>query len=245
MQSVVVSEEETVRAEAVPPPFELVEPRDPGPTYFTLKRLIDVATSMIALLVGFPLWLLIAMLIKATSRGPVLYRTTTLGLRGRPFVIYKFRTMRAGASEALHREWITRYVLDDQPFSVRESSNGVVKPVYKVVGDPRVTSFGAFLRRSGLDEVPQFVNVLRGEMSVVGPRSPRPFEYEHYTPWARQRVNVMPGITGLYQVTARSAASFTEMVALDLEYARRRSTRLDLSIMMRTVPVMLLGKGGY
>jgi lipopolysaccharide/colanic/teichoic acid biosynthesis glycosyltransferase len=245
MQSVIGSGERAARAEAAAPRFEIVEPRDPGPRYFALKRLIDVAASAAALLLGLPLWLLIAALIKATSRGPVLYRTTTLGLGGRPFMIYKFRTMRADSSEVLHREWIARYVQDDQPFAVRESPNGAVKPVYKVVGDHRVTPFGTFLRRSGLDEVPQFVNVLRGEMSIVGPRSPRPFEYEHYDQWAKQRVNVLPGITGLYQVTARSTASFTEMVALDLEYARRRSTRLDLSIMVRTLPVMLLGKGGY
>lgn len=245
MQSVIGSGERATRAEAAAPRFEIVEPRDPGPFYFAVKRLIDVTVSAAALLLGLPLWLLIAGLIKATSRGPVLYRTTTLGLGGRPFMLYKFRTMRADSSEALHREWIARYVLDDQPFAVRESTNGPVKRVYKVVGDPRVTPFGTFLRRSGLDEVPQFVNVLRGEMSIVGPRSPRPFEYEHYDQWAKQRVSVLPGITGLYQVTARSTASFTEMVALDLEYARRRSTGLDLSIMVRTIPVMLLGKGGY
>ena len=245
MQAVIGSGERASRTEVEAPRYEIVEPRDPGLHYFALKRLIDVTTSAIALLVGLPLWLLIAALIKATSRGPVLYRTITLGIGGRPFMIYKFRTMRVDSSEALHREWITRYVLDDQPFTVRESTNGAVKPVYKVVGDPRVTRFGTLLRRSGLDEVPQFVNVLRGEMSVVGPRSPRPFEYEHYDAWAKQRVNVLPGITGLYQVTARSTASFTEMVALDLEYSRRRSCGLDLSIMVRTIPVMLRGKGGY
>jgi lipopolysaccharide/colanic/teichoic acid biosynthesis glycosyltransferase len=218
---------------------------DPGTAYHVSKRLIDVAVSALALTLLSPVWALIAAAIKWTTPGPMLYRTPSLGRNARPFTLYKFRTMVDGADEAVHRKWIAGYVKRDQPFAVRKGEDGTPEQVFKIVNDPRVTPLGRWLRRTGLDEVPQFINVLRGEMSVVGPRSPRPFEYEHYDDRARRRVTIKPGITGLYQVTARATASFSQMVALDLEYARRRSILLDVSIMVRTVPVMVLGRGGF
>ena len=218
---------------------------DPGRVYLIVKRGIDLTVALASLVLLSPAWILIAIAVKLTSRGPVFYKTTSLGLNARPFVLYKFRTMIAGADERVHRRWVAQYVKRDAPFEVRNGVDGTPGPLYKVVNDARVTTLGNYLRRTGLDEVPQFINVLRGEVSVVGPRSPRPFEYEHYDDWAKQRIRVQPGITGLYQVTARSTASFSEMVKLDLDYARRRSTVLDLWIMLRTIPVMVLSKGGY
>lgn len=221
-----------------------VEPGD-SLAYAVAKRAIDLAVSLIALAAFAPLWLAIAAGVKLTSPGPIFYVTETLGRDGKPFRIYKFRTMVARADESVHREFIANYVRENKPFAVEIGPDGRERPVYKVVNDTRITWFGRWLRRTGLDEVPQFLNVLRGEMSVVGPRSPRPFEFDHYEDWHKQRVAVLPGITGLYQVTGRSQASFDEMVRLDLEYIARRTLWLDVSIMLRTVPVMLFGKGGY
>jgi lipopolysaccharide/colanic/teichoic acid biosynthesis glycosyltransferase len=209
------------------------------------KRALDLVVAAIVLTVLSPLWLAIAVGIKLTSPGPVLYITESLGMGGRPFRLYKFRTMRHNADEGTHRAFVADYVKQNRPFAVTVGRDGVERRIYKVVNDPRVTPFGASLRRTGLDEIPQLLNVLRGEMSIVGPRSPRPFEYEHYEEWHKTRLAVPQGITGLYQVTARSTAAFDEMVRLDIEYIRRRNFWLDVQIMARTIPVMLFGKGGY
>jgi lipopolysaccharide/colanic/teichoic acid biosynthesis glycosyltransferase len=213
--------------------------------YLLAKRVLDVALSLAAIIVFLPLWVGIAVAIKLTSPGPVFYVTESLAMGGRPFRLYKFRTMEHRADERIHREFIASYVRENKPFAVEIGPDGERRSVFKVVNDPRVTPFGRLLRRSGLDEAPQFINVLRGEMSIVGPRSPRPFEYEHYQEWHKQRLTVPQGITGLYQVTARSRASFDDMVRIDLEYIRRRSLWLDLRIIGLTIPVMLFGKGGY
>ncbi len=207
--------------------------------YAAAKRALDVAVVLVVLALGLPVWLLIALLIKLTSAGPVFYRGTVIGRGGRPFRYYKFRTMVAGGDNTAHKQWLEQFVKQDAAFA--EDASG--KKVFKVIDDPRITSVGRWLRKLSLDEVPQMLNVLTGDMSLVGPRPPVPYEYEHYDDWAKQRLSVPPGITGLYQVTARSQVGFSGMVAIDLDYIRRRSLWLDLQIMLKTPVVMLLGKG--
>jgi lipopolysaccharide/colanic/teichoic acid biosynthesis glycosyltransferase len=209
----------------------------PKAWYAAVKRLLDVVVAGVVLVIGAPLWLAIAVAIRLTSPGPALYRGPVVGLGGRTFTYYKFRSMRPG-DDSHHREWLRDFVRADKPFLDSEG-----EPVYKAVNDARITPVGRFVRRFSLDEVPQLINVLRGEMSIVGPRPPIPAEYEVYDEPARRRLAVRPGITGLYQVTARSRVPFSEMLAIDLDYIRRRSLGLDLWIMLRTVGAMLQGEG--
>jgi len=215
------------------------------PAYEAAKRAIDVVIALLALAILSPLWLAIALAVKLSSPGPILFRADAVGRYGRPYWCLKFRTMRIDGDDSHHRDWVRGYVLENKPYAVVRDATGREERLFKVVHDPRVTSVGRVLRRTGLDEAPQFVNVLRGEMSIVGPRPPRVFEYEHYGDRQRHRLDVRPGITGLYQVTARARASFDEVVALDFEYIRRRSLWLDLQIMARTIPVMVFGRGGF
>ncbi|MER2600685.1 MAG: sugar transferase [Caldilineales bacterium] len=207
--------------------------------YRTAKRTLDIVIAAAVLLLGLPIWLVIALLVKRSSPGPVFYRGTVIGRGGAPFRYYKFRTMITGGDNSAHRQWLEQFVKQDAAFS--EGPGG--QKVFKVVNDPRVTRIGRVLRKLSLDEAPQMLNVLRGDMSLVGPRPPVPYEYEHYDDWAKQRLSVPPGITGLYQVTARSQVGFSGMAAIDLDYIRRRSVWLDLWIMLKTPLVMLLGKG--
>lgn len=203
------------------------------PGYDAVKRSLDLAVAGAALVLLGPIWLAIGILVRVTSPGPALYRAPVIGKDGRRFTYYKFRSMVAG-DDRHHKEWLRDFVTRDAPYRHR---------VYKVEADPRVTPVGRVLRRLSLDEVPQLINVLRGEMSIIGPRPPIPFEYELYDERARRRLAVKPGLTGLYQVTARSQVPFSRMLALDLEYIERRSLGLDLAIMLRTVGVMLTGRG--
>jgi len=202
--------------------------------YEAASRALDVLVAGVVLVGLGPLWLAIAVLIRATSPGPALHRATVIGRRGERFTYLKFRTMVVGGDDRHHRRWLREFVTRDAPY--RDG-------VFKVVGDSRITPVGRVLRRFSLDEVPQLVNVLRGEMSVVGPRPPLPYEWALYDDAAQRRLAVRPGITGLYQVTARSQVPFSGMLALDLDYIHRRSLGLDLSIMVRTVWVMLTGRG--
>jgi lipopolysaccharide/colanic/teichoic acid biosynthesis glycosyltransferase len=208
-----------------------------SPAYELSKRTIDIAVAAGALILISPIWAVIAAAIRVTTPGPALYRATVIGRGGVPFTYFKFRSMVAG-DDSHHVEWLREFVRQDLPYV---DSGGSL--IYKAVGDPRVTRVGRLLRRSSLDEVPQLLNVLRGDMSLVGPRPPLPAEYEHYDERARQRLAVLPGITGLYQVTARSRVPFSGMLALDLEYIQRRSLALDLSILVRTVGAILRGSG--
>lgn len=207
--------------------------------YRTAKRTLDVLVAAAVLLLGLPVWLVIALLIKRSSPGPLFYRGTVIGRGGNPFRYYKFRTMITGGDNSAHKQWLEQFVKQDAAFS--EGPGG--QKVFKMVNDPRITRVGRVLRKLSLDEVPQMLNVLQGDMSLVGPRPPVPYEYEHYDEVAKQRLSVTPGITGLYQVTARSQVGFSGMAAIDLDYIRRRSIWLDLWIMLKTPLVMLLGKG--
>lgn len=216
----------------------------PQPLYEAGKCVLDVIIALLVLALGAPLWALIAVMVKLTTPGPALYcQRRVVGKGGREFTVYKFRTMHHNNDDTLHKHAVARF-LDGQPLGVVEH-NGCEVPVYKLTHDPRVTRFGRILRKTGLDEVPQFLNVLHGDMSVVGPRQPLYYEYERYDERQRHRLDVLPGLTGLYQVTARSRATFVEMIEIDLEYIQRRSFWLDLKIIALTPWVMLTGKGAH
>lgn len=206
-----------------------------------LKRMIDVTVSLGVLVLGFPFFLAIALLIKITSKGPVFFRQERIGEDGGVFGLFKFRTMRTDCDDSLHREFTRNFIHGRLPESSLDEKNG---SVYKMVDDPRVTAVGGFLRKTSLDELPQFINILKGEMTIVGPRPPLPYEYECYDEWHKLRLKVRPGLTGLWQVSGRSSVPFQEMVMMDIYYIERWSLLLDLKIMLRTLPVMLAGTGG-
>jgi exopolysaccharide biosynthesis polyprenyl glycosylphosphotransferase len=207
-----------------------------------LKRLGDILVSLLVLVLGFPFLCAIALLIKITSKGSVFYSQERVGEDGRAFHLYKFRTMRIDSDDSLHREFAQSFIkggLDNSTLDESSSS------IYKLTNDPRITSVGSFLRKTSLDELPQFINILKGEMTLVGPRPPLAYEYECYEDWHKLRLKVKPGLTGLWQVSGRSSVPFHEMVMLDLYYIENWSLLLDAQIIMRTVPVMFTGTGGY
>jgi lipopolysaccharide/colanic/teichoic acid biosynthesis glycosyltransferase len=177
--------------------------------------------------------------VKLTSKGPVFFQQQRVGEAGRPFMMFKFRTMHVNADPGIHQQYYEKYIQSANS----ESAKNVV---FKIVNDPRVTPIGHFLRRSSLDEFPQFWNVLKGEMSLVGPRPPLPYEVARYKRWHRRRVlEAKPGITGLWQVTGRSRTTFDEMVRLDLRYARNRSVWTDLRILLATPRAVISGNGAH
>jgi undecaprenyl-phosphate galactose phosphotransferase len=197
------------------------------------KRVFDVVLTLLgSLLLAFPM-VVIALIIKFTSKGPVLHTQTRIGKGCEPFTFYKFRTMVENADDSIHKDFASKFI------------GGTPKGVKKMTEDPRVTRVGRFLRGTSLDELPQLFNVLLGEMSLVGPRPCMPYELEQYEEWHRRRLSVMPGCTGLWQVAGRSAVDFNDMVILDLFYIDNMSPLFDLRIIFKTLPVMLLAKGGY
>lgn len=210
-----------------------------------LKRSIDLFGSVIALILFSPFFLIIPLLIKLTSKGPVLFRQERIGQLGKKFVFLKFRSMRVDCDDSIHREYITKLIAGDANTEPGKNAGGS-PGVYKLLDDPRITPIGRFLRKSSLDEIPQFFNVLKGEMSLVGPRPPIPYEFEKYDIWHRHRLlQVKPGITGLWQVKGRSSTSFDDMVRLDLKYVREWTPWLDLTLLLRTPWAVLKGKGAY
>jgi lipopolysaccharide/colanic/teichoic acid biosynthesis glycosyltransferase len=207
-----------------------------------LKRSMDVMGSLLALLVLSPLMLLIALAVKLTSEGPVCCRQKRIGQGGRRFTFLKFRSMFHNSDPSLHRNYVTRMIAGQNVAQVHRAEVGI----YKIVNDPRITPIGRLLRRSSLDELPQFFNVLKGDMSLVGPRPPLPYEFECYSAWHRRRVlEVKPGLTGLWQVYGRGRTNFDEMVRLDLRYARQWSLWLDLKLLLKTPIIVILGAGAY
>lgn len=214
-------------------------------TRIAVKRAIDVAGSALLLLLTSPIMLCIAAAIKLTSKGPVLFKQQRVGQYGKPFTFLKFRSMFVNNDESIHKKYIEALITQKKCYSTRDNGNGCQK-VYKIEDDPRITSVGRFIRKTSLDEFPQFINVLLGDMSLVGPRPPIPYELECYDPWHRRRILEMkPGITGIWQVSGRSQTTFDEMVRLDLNYARNWSLLLDLKLLIMTPWVILTGKGGY
>ena len=201
-----------------------------------LKRSFDVVVSAVALAVTAPAWLVIAALIRRDSEGPIFFKQERVGMDGRVFLCYKFRTMKHACCDELHREAYKRNIQGDEPA-------GEGKCFGKVANDPRVTRLGAKLRRTSLDELPQLLNVIRGDMSFVGPRPPIPYEVEEYKTHHRKRLDMKPGITGLWQVSGRSRLSFEEMVSLDIFYIENWSFLLDLKILAMTFPAIWRGEG--
>lgn len=195
-----------------------------------LKRLSDIVVAVISLVIASPILALVAILIKWDSPGPVLFPQVRVGRGGRQFTLYKFRSMIIGADEAKDR---------------LRDLNEATGPLFKIRDDPRLTRVGRWLRRLSIDELPQLWNVLKGDMSLVGPRPPVPAEVDQYQPWHRKRLLVSPGVTGLWQVSGRSKLTFDEMVMLDLFYAENWSLGLDFKIMLRTIPTVIMGTGAY
>ena len=207
-----------------------------------LKRAMDIAGSAVALIVGAPLFLIIALAIKATSKGPVLFRQKRIGQYGTPFHFLKFRSMYTGNDASKHKEYVQKLIAGKAESHTDANGNGV----FKLTKDPRITPVGGFLRRSSLDELPQLINVLKGEMSLVGPRPPVPYEVEKYDVWHRRRLlEAKPGITGLWQVSGRCRVKFDDMVRLDLQYARTWSPWEDIKILVRTPAAVVFGDGAH
>jgi exopolysaccharide biosynthesis polyprenyl glycosylphosphotransferase len=213
-----------------------------SPVARALKRTTDVTGSVFCLLLFLPLFLGIAVLIKIGSSGPVFFRQTRLGQYGKPFTFLKFRSMYVNNDPTAHRDYVSRLIAGRDV----ACSNSQNKRVFKIVDDPRVTRIGRILRKTSLDELPQFINVLKGEMSLIGPRPPLPYEFEHYAIWHRRRImEVKPGISGLWQVSGRSGTTFDEMVRLDLQYARTWSLWLDFKILLQTPAAVISADGAY
>jgi exopolysaccharide biosynthesis polyprenyl glycosylphosphotransferase len=222
------------------PLMELTAPKLQG-HQLALKRAVDIAGATVGLVVLSPLLALVALAVALDSPGPVFFRQERIGVGGRRFRVWKFRTMQHGASDSSHRDLVTRMLAGDEEGTRQTGADG--REVFKLVNDPRVTRLGALLRRTSLDELPQLINVLTGEMSLVGPRPPVPYEFEAYDHWQFDRLQVRPGITGLWQVSGRNLLSYRQMCELDVEYVRRWSVGLDLRILCRTIPVVLFNSG--
>ena len=203
-----------------------------------LKRSVDIVAGLAVFTLLGPLFIFLALAVRFSSPGPVLFRQVRLGRDGKPFTFYKFRSMHHKNDDGAHREFARDFISGDM-------CSDDDTTVFKMVRDPRITAIGCFLRRSSLDELPQFWNVLKGEMSLVGPRPPISYELEHYQDWHKDRLKVKPGLTGLWQVSGRSSVGFDEMVMLDLYYIGHWNLKLDLKIMARTLPVMVKGEGAY
>jgi len=204
-----------------------------------IKRALDIVGSSMLLLACSPVLLTIAALVKATSKGPVFFRQQRIGLHAKPFTMLKFRTMHADSRHDLHQQFVSQFIQGGI-----KSDAGSNAPVFKLVADPRITKIGHFLRRSSLDELPQFWNVLIGEMSLVGPRPPLPYEVKVYKGWHLRRIlEAKPGITGLWQVTGRSRTTFDDMVRLDIRYAAAHSIWIDLKILLDTPRAVITGSG--
>jgi len=206
-----------------------------------LKRGMDVLGSLLLLIVLSPVFFVIAAAIKLTSRGPVLFRQQRIGEHGRAFTFLKFRSMYVNNDASQHKEYVRRLIAGQ---AVTHRTNGTGEAIFKLTNDLRITPVGNFLRRTSLDELPQFLNVLRGDMSLVGPRPPVPYEVEAYATWHRCRLlEAKPGITGLWQVHGRSRVGFDDMVRLDLRYARNCSPWVDLKILLQTPKAVIAGNG--
>lgn len=202
-----------------------------------IKRLVDIVGGLLALATLWPVFAVIAIAIRISSKGPALYRQERVGQFGIRFTMYKFRSMEFQAKSSIHEEYVQKFIRGRVDSA---SADGI----FKLKDDPRVTAVGRFLRKTSLDEFPQFFNVLRGDMSLVGPRPPLPYELKSYDTWHRRRLlEAKPGLTGLWQVSGRSRTEFSEMVRLDLRYAQSQSMWLDLSLLFRTIRVLIFDEG--
>jgi lipopolysaccharide/colanic/teichoic acid biosynthesis glycosyltransferase len=192
------------------------------------KRALDIGLVVMALPLLIPLGLLIAAIIRVVSKGPIFFKQERIGRGGQKFLCFKFRTMSTGANAVLHEGHLRQLIQSDSPMTKMDSH-----------GDTRIIPFGVFIRALGLDELPQLINVVRGEMSIVGPRPCLPYEFGLYLPWQRERCKATPGLTGLWQVSGKNKTTFSEMIRLDIEYSRRCNLMLDIGIIFKTIPVLL------
>jgi exopolysaccharide biosynthesis polyprenyl glycosylphosphotransferase len=223
--------------------LELLRDSDPKKLALLIKASMDIVGSLCALATISPLLIAIAVAVKLTSKGPVFFRQQRVGQYGRPFTFLKIRSMYTANNHAVHQEYVERFIAGTNS---PEEAPGRKPSAYKLTNDPRITPLGRFLRKTSLDELPQFINVLKGEMSLVGPRPPIPYEVECYDIWHKRRfLAVKPGITGLWQVNGRSRTTFNEMVRLDLKYGATWSLALDIKILLRTPRAILTGEGAY
>jgi lipopolysaccharide/colanic/teichoic acid biosynthesis glycosyltransferase len=222
---------------------DLFEVKEKKKLSLLTKRVMDVIGASLAVSTLSPVFLLVAVIIKLTSKGPIFFRQERVGQFGSRFVFIKFRSMYVSTDAAIHKEYVRKFIVGKANSAAQEGSK---KGVYKITNDPRVTWIGRLLRRTSLDEIPQFWNVLKGEMSLVGPRPPIPYEIEAYDIWHRRRLlESKPGITGLWQVHGRSKTTFDEMVRLDLQYSRMWSPMLDVKILLQTPRAVFSGDGAY
>ncbi|MEO8509624.1 MAG: sugar transferase [Chloroflexota bacterium] len=214
--------------------------RPPAALTSRRKRAFDLIASVAIFVIISPLWFLIALAIKLSSPGPVLFRQERIGVGGQPFTLYKFRTMHNGVSDEVHRRFVTGMILG----SVESTAISAYDGAFKLARDARVTVVGRWLRRTSLDELPQLLNVIAGDMSLVGPRPPLAYEVDRYEPWQHERLSVLPGITGLWQVSGRNRLSYLDMIRLDIAYARDWTFRRDLLIAIKTPWTMFVDRGG-
>jgi exopolysaccharide biosynthesis polyprenyl glycosylphosphotransferase len=209
-----------------------------------IKRIMDIVGSIVAIILFAPIIVIVAIAIKLTSKGPIFFRQERIGQHGKPFVLLKFRSMYMNNDTSVHQQWFENFYTGKAQRHKTGDDNG--NGTFKLPNDPRVTSLGRLLRRTSMDEVPQFFNVLKGEMSLVGPRPPIRYEVDAYKAWHRGRIlQAKPGITGLWQVNGRSRVAFDEMVRLDLRYARTWSIWLDIQILLKTPAAVFFGEGAY
>ncbi len=222
--------------------------------YFRMKRLLDIAFVLATAIFTLPLMVLIAVLIRLDSKGPVIYKQKRIGAerwekegysywREKEFTIYKFRTMYNGSNHKLHYEFIKAYIEGNHKRMLELQPDRDTVTMNKLNGDPRVTRVGRWLRKTSLDELPQLWNVLVGEMTLVGPRPPIPYEVEMYSLWHRRRLASVPGLTGWWQVRGRATTNFDEMVRLDIEYLEKQTFWLDLKVVLLTIPAVISAKG--
>lgn len=201
-----------------------------GLFYGVFKRLIDLLGAATLLILLAPVMLVVALAIRLDSSGPIIFRQTRVGKGHKPFTFLKFRSMYYKADCGVHQQFVKSLISGQAA-------------TYKMTGDKRITHVGAFIRKTSLDELPQLINVLRGDMSLVGPRPSIPYEVAEYKDWHHRRFDAMPGITGLWQVHGRSQVSFDEMVQMDIAYVEQRSLALDVSLLVQTIPAVLTGRG--
>jgi lipopolysaccharide/colanic/teichoic acid biosynthesis glycosyltransferase len=224
---------------------ELIKNKASFKELFFVKRVIDVCSSVLLIGALSPFFLIIPILIKLTSRGPVLIRQERIGLLGEKFTFLKFRTMKISNCDEIHTKYVKAFIHGRMPDEVVKSKEAY-SVIYKMKDDKRITPLGKILRKTSLDELPQFMNVLKGDMSLVGPRPPLAYEVEEYDIWHRRRFfEVKPGITGLWQVSGRSTTTFDEMVRMDLRYANEKSFWLDLKIILKTPWAVISCRGAY
>ena len=222
-------------------PINLDESKEPRKIELAVKRGVDILGAVVGLLIFSPIMLITALAIKVTSSGPAIFEQNRVGKQGSRFPFYKFRSMYSKVDDQLHREYVTNLIKGEHE---KINQGDEKKPLYKMKSDPRVTPVGKIIRKISIDELPQFFNVLKGEMSLVGPRPPLPYEVEKYESWHLRRIlEVKPGITGIWQVDGRSETSFDDMVRMDLRYVQTWSLWLDIKILLKTVRAVIRPNG--